>query len=56
MTRYKKAAPDRDYMAEQQEGAAAKEDAECPYHGSDIGKRCAWLAGYRDNQKGKSYE
>lgn len=38
------------YWQEQQAGARAHSENECPYHSSagEIGKRCAWLAGFRD--------
>ena len=32
--------------------AAKRSGAVCPYLCSDLGRRCAWLAGYRDNHKG----
>lgn len=40
------------YWHEQQQGAEAHTEAECPYHmhAGEIGKRCAWLAGYRDSK------
>ncbi|MFI8479677.1 hypothetical protein ACIGCM_03810 [Pseudomonas sp. NPDC078700] len=40
------------YWLQQQEGAHALNESECPYHASagEVGKRCAWLAGFRDDQ------
>lgn len=39
------------YWMQEQLGAAALSEAECPYHVSQIGKRCAWLAGFRDRHR-----
>lgn len=41
------------YWREEKEGARALSEAECPYHShaGEIGKRCAWLAGYRDARR-----
>ncbi|SNS16737.1 hypothetical protein [Pseudomonas segetis] len=38
------------YLSQQREGERALSEAECPYHASagELGKRCAWLAGFRD--------
>lgn len=36
------------YWQEQQAGARARSEQECPYRAGEIGKRCAWLAGFRD--------
>ena len=36
------------YTQQYQEGKAALDDARCPYPIEQIGKRCAWLAGYHD--------
>lgn len=47
MSRLKKL-PGHLYWREELEGAHAGIDACCPYGIDQIGKRCAWLAGYRD--------
>lgn len=41
------------YWHEQQQGALALSEDECPYHvhAGEIGRRCAWLAGFRDKQR-----
>lgn len=41
------------YWHEQQQGAMALSEDECPYHvhAGEIGRRCAWLAGFRDKQR-----
>jgi ribosome modulation factor len=39
------------YWPQEQLGAQALSEAECPYRVSQIGKRCAWLAGYRDKHR-----
>lgn len=41
------------YWREEKEGARALFEHECPYHAhaGEIGKRCAWLAGYRDSRR-----
>ena len=41
------------YWNEQQQGAMALSESRCPYHAiaGEIGKRCAWLAGFRDKQR-----
>lgn len=36
------------YIGEQMEGFASKKADACPYAYSDLGKRCAWLAGHFD--------
>lgn len=36
------------YWREAEQGARAKSERDCPYGVAEIGKRCAWLAGYRD--------
>lgn len=40
------------YWAEEQRGRRALDDAVCPYNLWEIGKRCAWLAGYHDSRPG----
>lgn len=40
--------PAHDYAAEYSLGAYAADDEPCPYPLSQIGRRCAWLAGYHD--------
>lgn len=41
------------YLRAQHEGAAAATGTRCPYPASDLGRRCAWLAGYWD--AGRTY-
>lgn len=36
------------YALQYQMGKAASDDARCPYPIEQIGKRCAWLAGFND--------
>ena len=36
------------YMRAQLEGEMAQDGAECPYSRIDIGRYCAWMAGYHD--------
>lgn len=36
------------YWADECAGRRAKSASECPYGASDVGRRCAWLAGYWD--------
>ena len=38
------------YWREQREGSIATAEAQCPYPSDEIGKRCAWLAGFRDRK------
>jgi ribosome modulation factor len=44
----KQRVPDHRYRKEEIEGAHAGKDARCPYGITDIGRRCAWLAGWHD--------
>lgn len=39
---------EHDYIHEYRLGAMARDDDRCPYPISQIGRRCAWLAGYHD--------
>ena len=41
------------YWRQEQEGRDAPIDAACPYGLSEIGARCAWLAGYRGRWYGQ---
>ena len=43
--------PEHDYVAEYEMGAYAPDGARCPYPVSQIGRRCAWLAGYWDARR-----
>lgn len=36
------------YIVQQRQGAMAKPGTVCPYNKTEIGKRCAWLAGHYD--------
>lgn len=38
------------YWREEREGSLATTEAQCPYTSDEIGKRCAWLAGFRDRK------
>lgn len=40
--------PAHNYVAEYRLGTMATGNAQCPYPVSQIGRRCAWLAGYHD--------
>lgn len=44
----RKRAPDHAYAAQELEGSMARKHDDCPYGVNEIGKRCAWLAGFRD--------
>lgn len=48
------AEPRPHYWREEAQGARAKSERDCPYGVAEIGKRCAWLAGYRDARQGRS--
>lgn len=38
------------YWLQEQLGMSALRESDCPYRMTEIGKRCAWLAGFRDKQ------
>lgn len=40
--------PAHDYVAEYRLGVLAADGDRCPYPVTQIGRRCAWLAGYHD--------
>lgn len=45
------------YWEQIEEGRNAPPGSECPYgYGLDVGKRCAWMAGYTDSQAAKRGE
>jgi ribosome modulation factor len=39
------------YHWQERMGASALHESECPYPPSQIGPRCAWLAGFRDRHR-----
>lgn len=43
-----KGVSDMKYSAQEQEGRDAPVGTRCPYGATELGKRCAWLAGHYD--------
>lgn len=50
--RQKAPKPVQQYPSEYYEGVAADSEIECPYGLGEMGKRCWWMAGLADGQKG----